>query len=67
MTLEEAEQVIYLHKSIKLYQELPDRIRRLYNDGKHDEVCNIAFEMASELRNVYESRLSEYPSKKIKS
>ena len=62
MTIEEGNKVKFIVDSIKLCSETNERLIKLHNDGKHEEVTKIALELASELKRKYESELSNYPS-----
>jgi hypothetical protein len=62
MTLDEAEIIGYTFKSIKECERLGERIEKLYKEGKHEEITRIALELSSELKRVYEDKLSNYPS-----
>lgn len=65
MTLKEAEIINYTVKAIKDAELLNDRIQKLFKEGKHGEVTRIALEINSELKRVYEDKLSGYPSLNI--
>lgn len=64
MSIEEAEDVGFILRSIKLCEGIPDRLVKLHKEGKHEEVVRIACELSSEMKRMYEHQLSEYPSKK---
>ena len=62
MTLKEAEVINYTVKAIKDAESLNDRIQKLFKEGKHEEITRIALELNSELKRVFEDKLSGYPS-----
>lgn len=62
MTLREAEIISYTVKAIKDAESLNERIQKLFKDGKYQEITRIALELNSELKRVYEDKLSGYPS-----
>lgn len=62
MTLKEAELISYTVKAIKDAELLNDRIQKLFREGRHEEITRIALELNSELKRVYEGKLSDYPS-----
>ncbi|MFH2029689.1 MAG: hypothetical protein ABIJ40_03565 [Bacteroidota bacterium] len=62
MTLKEAEIINYTVRVIKDAESLNIKIQDLFKDGKHEEITKIALELNSELKRVYEDKLSKYPS-----
>jgi microsomal dipeptidase-like Zn-dependent dipeptidase len=58
MTLTEAESVVFTVKAIKDAESLNHLIQKLLKEGKHEEIARIALELNSELKRVYEDKLS---------
>lgn len=58
MTRDHAEKAADLLKTLDLYEKkVPEKLRALYDQGKHDEVYNLAFELTQKLAQVHSAQL----------
>ena len=62
MTLKEAEIVSYTLKTIKDTDMLDVRIQKLFKEGKHEEIAQIALELNGEIKRMCKDKLSSFPS-----
>ncbi len=62
MTLKEAETIEMTLKKIRDLEHLNSKIRKLHNEKKHDEVCEIAFSLQYALLQDEKDKLSSYPN-----
>ncbi|WP_018629213.1 hypothetical protein [Niabella aurantiaca] len=58
MTIDEAEHIEYLLKTIREYGNAHAKIMRLHKDGDHDQVANIALALCKEIKSLYTDKLA---------
>ena len=57
MSIEEAYKIKKYLEEYETFAALPDKLIKIHREGDHDKLLNIACELATELKNICESKI----------